>query len=115
MNKLLDDIEMQTIWDKPSALNRLMGDEALLDLLIQKFNRIVVTELSELITAINEQDTKSIQMRSHKLKGSASAIGALRIAIVAKAIEQGDVLLPNEDLITRLSSEIELFLSTVNA
>ncbi|MDX1573121.1 MAG: Hpt domain-containing protein [Methylophaga sp.] len=118
MNQTFDDIEQCPVWDKSSATKRLMGDEALLSMLIDKFNKLTTTLLPELETALIDGSLREIEMSSHKLKGGASAIGAVRVAIIAEEIEglaKNNAHISNHDLMTGLTAEVNLFFSAVKS
>lgn len=76
-----------SIWDKESALQRLLDDEALLLKMLLLFESTKL-ECEQLIAnAIAHNDYKAIKSAAHKLKGSASAIGAVQVVETTALIE----------------------------
>lgn len=101
------------VWDKQTALSRLMNDESLLSTLVSHFKELAPMTLQDIEQATEENDADALQHHAHKIKGSALAVGALRVACVAKVIEedarQASAIASSEQL-AQLTAEIDTFL-----
>jgi len=84
-NTQLEEHEEQ-IFDA-SVLQQLLNDEAQIQSIIDAFMSEVPSHLKQLTNALEEGDSDSAAALAHKIKGSASSVGANRIARIAKHIE----------------------------
>lgn len=82
------------IWDCKGAQNRLLNDEALLQKMLQMFLDTVEQSSDALDAALSEEDWASVKSFAHKLKGSSSAVGAIKVMDdcikIESAAENGD-------------------------
>lgn len=98
------------LWDHEGAYNRLLNDEALLQKMMQMFLDNVEKASSVLESALSQKDFISVKAHAHKLKGSASAVGALRIVDDCIAIEDA----ANEMDIDGVESEMSLLKNDIS-
>ncbi|MCX4189247.1 Hpt domain-containing protein [Methylophaga sp. OBS3] len=101
------------VWDKQTALSRLMNDESLLSTLISHFKELAPLTVQEIEQASQENDVNALQLHAHKIKGSALAVGALRVACLAKVIEEEarqDNAFASSEQLAQLTAEIDTFL-----
>ena len=101
----------KAIWDRAAALDRLGGDESLLDELIELFFKDYPVLARRLTDALTRGDLASLREPAHKLKGSLGALGLPATAGLAQEIESASEV---EDattavsLIDRFMAEIEM-------
>ena len=101
----------KALWDRAAALDRLGGDESLLDELIELFFKDYPTLARRLTEALARGDIASLREPAHKLKGSLGALGLPGTAGLAQEIESASQI---EDatvavgLIDRFMAEIEM-------
>jgi CheY-like chemotaxis protein/HPt (histidine-containing phosphotransfer) domain-containing protein len=101
----------KALWDRAAALDRLGGDESLLDELIELFFQDYPLLARRLTDALARGDVASLREPAHKLKGSLGALGLPTTAGLAQEIESASQL---EDatatvgLIDRFMAEIEM-------
>ncbi|BDZ75361.1 MULTISPECIES: Hpt domain-containing protein [Methylophaga] len=98
------------LWDREGAYNRLLNDEALLQKMMQMFLDNVEKAMSVLESALSQKDFVSIKAHAHKLKGSAAAVGALRVVDDCIAIEEA----ANATDIERIESEMSLLKNDIS-
>jgi CheY-like chemotaxis protein len=97
-------------WDKEASLVRLLNDEALFLQMLEMFQQ----QTPELLDSINahhkEQDFEHLRRDAHKLKGSASAIGANGVLDCARELENAAQSADEEQcqsIITGLNDNVE--------
>ncbi len=101
----------KALWDRAAALDRLGGDESLLDELIELFFNDYPVLARRLTEALARGDIASLREPAHKLKGSLGALGLPGTADLAQEIETASQV---EDataavgLIDRFMAEIEM-------
>ncbi len=101
----------KAVWDRAAALDRLGGDEPLLDELIELFFSDYPVLARRLTEALARGDLASLREPAHKLKGSLGALGLPETAGLAQEIESASQV---EDatavvsLIDRFMAEIEM-------
>jgi protein-histidine pros-kinase len=81
---------MSTHWDHATALDRLGGDEALLQELIAIFFEDYPKLSERLLQGLTRGDLSSVGATAHALKGSLQYIGFSDAAELARAIEQAN-------------------------
>jgi signal transduction histidine kinase/CheY-like chemotaxis protein len=93
------------IWNKPVALQRLMGKETLLKKVCTLFVNSIAAQTEQLKLAITTLETEQVKQLSHSLKGQAGDIGAEKLYEIAAQLE---VLAKANDLdeITRVAPTI---------
>jgi PAS domain S-box-containing protein len=74
--------------DLKTAIERLMGDVALLGELVEQFTANLPSQLDALKTALDQSDAETLRQEAHRLKGSAGNLGAKSIADDARRLEQ---------------------------
>lgn len=101
----------KAVWDRAAALDRLGGDESLLDELVELFFNDYPLLARRLTEALSRGDLASLREPAHKLKGSLGALGLPGTAGLAQEIESASQV---EDttaaisLIDRFMAEIEM-------
>jgi CheY-like chemotaxis protein/HPt (histidine-containing phosphotransfer) domain-containing protein len=104
-------VSEKAVWDRAAALDRLGGDESLLDELIELFFNDYPVLARHLTEAMARGDIASLREPAHKLKGSLGALGLPATADLAQEIETASQV---EDataavgLIDRFMAEIEM-------
>ena len=101
----------RAVWDRAAAVDRLGGDESLLDELVGLFFKDYPVLARRLTDALAGGDLASLREPAHKLKGSLGALGLPATAGLAQEIESAGQV---EDataavgLIDRFMAEIEM-------
>ncbi|MGC2111829.1 MAG: Hpt domain-containing protein [Candidatus Korobacteraceae bacterium] len=102
---------MSTFWDRSTAVQRLGGDEALLEELIQIFFEDYSRLAERLSQGLSQGDLAAVREAAHTLKGSLAYLGAtdasaraLEIETAARLAEAG----PAAELVRKLMFEIEV-------
>ena len=75
------------VFDRERALEKLCGDDDLLEQIIAVFVSNAEVHIGTLHQAIEEQNQIELVTTAHKLKGAAASVGATRIAALALSIE----------------------------
>jgi signal transduction histidine kinase/DNA-binding response OmpR family regulator/HPt (histidine-containing phosphotransfer) domain-containing protein len=75
------------IWDKPSALKRVLGKEDRLIKIISLFEASTQEIVAEIIQSVELNDNEALVKASHGLKGTAATISGLQLTSIAKAME----------------------------
>lgn len=75
------------IFDRKAFSTKLMGDEQLLESILLDFVKDTEKQLEFFARASEAVDTKTMQQLAHRLFGSSSSIGAMRIASFAHEVE----------------------------
>jgi two-component system, sensor histidine kinase and response regulator len=73
------------VFDRQAALDRVGGEEELFDEVLQLFLSDAPNRLTEIRTALEQGDTKRLEIGAHSLKGAAGYVGAERT--VARALK----------------------------
>lgn len=104
-----------TVFDREAALDRLGGDEEILDEVIAVFIEDGARQVKELTSALQKQeDLSRVQNLAHTLKGAAGNIGAAALQQVSHDIEiaaREDRLSDASSHATKLDQELQRFLS----
>jgi HPt (histidine-containing phosphotransfer) domain-containing protein len=74
--------------DAEEALERLDGDRTLLELIWQTFIDEASHKMSELRSALDNNDVEVSERLAHSIKGAAANIGAMSLKTVAFGMEQ---------------------------
>ena len=75
------------VFDRVELLERLGGEEALIDIFVEKFINGITEHLTRLDEAVRLEDTSTIHFRAHTISGTAANMGAPRIQKVAARME----------------------------
>ena len=78
---------LESVWDRDVLLERLLGDEEMLEEIITGFLEDAPAQLSALSEALATGDAASAEMSAHAIKGAAAGIGAERVRSAAFAVE----------------------------
>lgn len=78
----------EPVFDYHALKDRMMGDEALIQILIHTFIESAEEQVAELKLAVAEKNATEIRALAHKLKGSAANMGGMAFSASAYAIEQ---------------------------
>jgi HPt (histidine-containing phosphotransfer) domain-containing protein len=91
-------------------LERLGGDEALVNEVVEIFLNDMPGQLRELREALHDQDAEKVRQKAHRIKGASANIGAQAVSGLALKIEmagkQGD-LIGTSNLLENLEEEIK--------
>ncbi len=95
--------EDRAIWDKPALLERLMGDESLVQEIVASYLEDLPDQINQLQTLIEQADLAAVKAQAHRIKGAAANMGALAISNSALAIEKAEEMTAviNELLVLR--------------
>ena len=84
----VNDIEpVEDVFDRAGLLDRLMGDEELVNEILGEFMEDVPRKLTALKEALDKDDAPSVQREAHTLKGASANIGAVALQKMANQIE----------------------------
>ncbi|MGE5672003.1 MAG: response regulator [Fibrobacterota bacterium] len=83
-----DDINQTPIWDLPKMIEHLFQDESLTKTVIGDFLADIPRQLQKICELIESGDTSNLEIRAHTIKGASSILGAERMRIIAKSLEQ---------------------------
>ena len=104
------------IFDPAVLGERLEGDQALIDLILQKFVATLPAQLELIKNATRECQAEKVELLAHSLKGSAAEIGAQALREAAGALEMAGHTRDLADalaLVNRLETEWNRFKITV--
>ncbi len=98
------------VFDRAALLERLDGDEALVNQIIELFIEHASGQVERLSQAVNESNPTMVKLHAHSLKGAAANVEAVAMREVAFEIERNaadlQIVAP---LITRLETEWDNF------
>ena len=80
--------QLESVWDRDVLLERLLGDEEMLEEIVAGFLEDAPVQLSSLSEALATGDASSAEMSAHAVKGAAAGIGAERVRSAAFAVEK---------------------------
>jgi HPt (histidine-containing phosphotransfer) domain-containing protein len=83
-----DNIEMTVVFDKNDVLDRLMGDEELLEMLLDGFFIDVPERIQELKKSLNSGDISTVERQAHTIKGASASVGGTALRNVAYEMEK---------------------------
>jgi HPt (histidine-containing phosphotransfer) domain-containing protein len=75
------------VWNFAQALERLGGDEELLDQLVDIFLQEIPGQMARLRESVEQADANAIQKLAHNLKGEFGYLGASNLSELARAME----------------------------
>jgi signal transduction histidine kinase/DNA-binding response OmpR family regulator len=75
------------IFDRKELLERLGGEESLIDIFVEKFISGVSDYLLSLGEAVRQNDAATVHFRAHTIAGTAANMGALQVREIAARIE----------------------------
>ncbi|TQV87204.1 response regulator [Aliikangiella coralliicola] len=109
------------VWDKQSALKRVLGKENILQVLLASYIKEAPKYLEKLSLAVSEEDDKNVSFFAHTIKGLSGNVGGIKVSSISEEIEhlakaqKSDSYtkkMPHlEQACLQLQSQIELFLS----
>jgi two-component system sensor histidine kinase/response regulator len=76
------------VFDRRTALDRVNGEEELLNEVIELFLSDAPGRLAEIRVGLEHADSKSVEIAAHSLKGAAGYIGAERVSSQALKVEE---------------------------
>jgi signal transduction histidine kinase/DNA-binding response OmpR family regulator len=100
----------EVIFDKSGLLERLSGDNELLDEVIAVFIDDIPGQLEELEQALDDRDAELVRLKAHRIKGASANIGAQAVRETALEIEHAsrDGQLDGTDaMFIKLEQELE--------
>lgn len=112
----VEEKKAESSWCRATALQRVDGDEALLNELIQIFLNEAPTQISALRHALDSADYEAVERTAHTLKGELGYLGSSAASENAKRLElcgREHDLAPALDLIAKLASEISAIASAM--
>lgn len=77
----------ETFWDRQASLVRLLNDESLFLQMLEMFQEQTPELIDNMNSHFQQQDFELLRRDAHKLKGSASAIGANGVLACARELE----------------------------
>ncbi len=89
--------ENTTLFDRQTALERLAGDESLLNELLNVFLKTWPDTRNRLVVALDGGHLPQLLRESHTLKGSALTVGAVRVHQLATKINDTAKIADNDD------------------
>ena len=78
---------VKQIWNREAAINRLGGNEGLLNRIVEMFLAQITQKQQALQKAVNDQDIEGVRFTSHAMKGVSGDVGADAIREKASSIE----------------------------
>jgi two-component system sensor histidine kinase/response regulator len=106
------------VYDRQTALDRISGEEELLDEVTQLFLDDAPGRMAEIRTALEQGDPKRLQNAAHSLKGAAGYVGADRTSAQARKLEElgrGGELSSALEEFRQLEREIERLIEAIAA
>jgi two-component system, sensor histidine kinase and response regulator len=79
---------IETAWDPAEALERVGGNESLVRQLVQIYAEEAPKQLEKLRTAISADDSETVEMIAHRLRGELSYFGLPNTARKAHDLER---------------------------
>ncbi len=76
-----------TVWDRAEMLERLMGDEDLAAIIVQRFLLDIPNRLQTIDEMLEAGDLPGIGLQAHTIKGSSANMGGKRLRIAAAELE----------------------------
>jgi len=77
-----------TVWDKKTMLERLMGDEDLVKMIIAGFIGDIPNQIEKLDQFLENGDIKEVERQAHTIKGAAANVGGEALREIALSIEK---------------------------
>ncbi|MDO6567457.1 Hpt domain-containing protein [Alteromonas sp. 1_MG-2023] len=99
------------LWQKENALQRLAGNHALLNRVVEMFINQIDEKYVTLTQALIEKNQEKIRFTSHAIKGVSGDVGADRLRHYASLLE----LLSATDNWAKIEEEITSMASVINA
>jgi len=75
------------IFDRDELLERLGGEESLIDIFVEKFITGVTGYLANLEEALEANDLEAVNFRAHTIAGTAANMGALKMREISRRME----------------------------
>ncbi|MGE0084538.1 MAG: PAS domain S-box protein [Desulfococcaceae bacterium] len=108
--------DIRSVFDRHDLLSRMGGDENIVKILLEDFNRYFSGELEKLKISVQENSAENIRFHAHTLKGMAANASAARLRDAACEIEtaakQGHTDSAHS-LTEKLEQEFEKFLGVL--
>ncbi len=83
-----DDAVQKSVFDLAQAMDRVGGDDGLLNELFEAFDSECPRRLEEIQIALQQQDAESLQRAAHTIKGAAISMGGGALYEVARQMER---------------------------
>lgn len=78
----------QTVFDRNSLLDRLLGDDDLVDTILEQFLGDIPKQLNSLNNALLNEDFSAINLIGHTIKGASANVGAFALQDAAFMVEK---------------------------
>lgn len=107
-----NDVDSKPVFDRDGLLERIMGDEEILKMVVSGFAEESFGYMASLEEAAAAGDVLRTGEIAHMIKGTAANVGASRVQEVAFEIEKiasSEKRIPQHDLILLLAEEFEMF------
>jgi PAS domain S-box-containing protein len=102
---LRDEPRQVAVWDRAGLIDRVLGDEELVEEIVREYLADTPRQLQSLETFLRAGDLQGIQRQAHSIKGASANMGGDRLRAVAEELEAaakaGDL-----DVARRLAAEI---------
>jgi HPt (histidine-containing phosphotransfer) domain-containing protein len=105
-------VQASAVFDGESLLRRLMGDRELAGAILNGFVREAPTQIRQLRTLIDEEDSPGAKLLAHTLKGASGTVAATALNEIAAAMETAAAAGRFDNcrsLLPRASEEFERF------
>ena len=79
--------DASSIFDRRELLERLGGDDSMIQIFVEKFIKGVSEYLLNLGEAMRQEDAAAIHFRAHTIAGTSANMGALQVSAIAAKIE----------------------------
>ncbi len=115
-DKTEEEVEGELVFDYPAISERLMGDKALIQTIVDAYLADMPLQIEQLKSFVQDENTAQAAAQAHKIKGASSNVGAMALAALAYKMEQagkaGDITIIKQNLI-ELDHAFELLISTM--
>jgi PAS domain S-box-containing protein len=76
------------IWDRPGLLERLMGDEELIETIMEEFLTDIPQQIETLLACLEAGDAPGAERSAHTIKGVSANVGCEALCVVASEMEK---------------------------
>ncbi len=76
------------IWDRASMVNRMMGDEEMVEIIIRGFLADMPRQIESLRVYLEAGDVEGVERQVHTIKGASANVGGEALRALATELEQ---------------------------